>query len=117
MSNMPESFKIYKEKVTVSVNGKDEIYELFPLSGVHYGKFMNVLKAMPKDENDTDIIGKFSEDDVKVIHMLLMHMFKDSYNLTSPDDIRNLDLTISKNLFAFLPVLLQVNLPNVEEKV
>lgn len=115
MSNLPESFKVYKQKVSINIDGVSVEYELYPLSGLHYGEFMEVLRSMPTDNADADnIFNTLTKPVVDKAHMLLMHMFKKSYDLNTPEDLDQLDMTISKNFINMLPVLMEINLPKGE---
>lgn len=120
--SLPESFKVYKKKVTVMIDDKEENFDLLPLTGTHYAKFMTLFKKTNhepdpslSDEENMKIAGnKFfdslTEEDLKVYHSLILEMFVKSYNAKG-DEVLNLDMFISKNLLLLISVLPEVNLP------
>jgi len=114
--SLPDSFRVYKQKVNVTINGKEEEFELLPLSGQYYGDFMDIMKIMPSGEDDGgNFMDNFSPEITNKIHMLLMQTFKESLGIVDDRDISDLDKTISKNFINLIPVLATVNLPKVAD--
>jgi len=118
--SLPESFKVFKKKVVVIIGGKEEVFELLPLSGAFYGDFLLLFNKMigskvdkdakPEDVGN-DIINRMTKADFDLFHKLLLETFVTSYDAKG-DEVKSLDLFISKNLLSLMPVLMKVNLPD-----
>ena len=99
-------FKVYKKDVVVKINGKDQTFSLLPLSGRYLPKLMGLAAGKNKDSEGNVLFG---EDDFSLFHELVMEMVKYSYGIDDKKDIEEMDLFISQNLMAFIPVLFEVN--------
>lgn len=121
---MKEEFLMYKEEVTVSINGEDKKYELLPLCGNRYGEFIEIMKKFEDVNEDESLasdtkerfLESMDEKVITIVHSMLLETFIDSYNIKADDEKKHMDRFISKNLFSLIPVLFTVNLPknNVE---
>jgi hypothetical protein len=123
---LPEKFKVYKKEVKINIMGKEESFELLPLSGSFYSDFLILFRKGGSSEVDIDpslsdedkahkrgeaFFDSLTKEDLETYHKLLLETFASSYD-AKPADLKELDLFVSANLISLIPVLVTVNLPN-----
>lgn len=99
-------FEVYAKDVTI--NGKT--YTVKPLPGKHLPKLYKLIGKMQGISGDGDkVFEVLGEESVADLHELAVEMLHRSNPAASKDDV---DLFVSQNLIAILPVVLEVHFNN-----
>ena len=118
-----EEFKVYREEVVVKTRSGEKKFNLLPLSGRYYGKFMRVAskfmdankeEGLSKEEQSANFLKSIDEETFTNLHLLVLETIKHSMRITNKDELEQLDLFVSQNLMSFVAPLISVNLGQEE---
>lgn len=114
---MRAEFEVYGKDITIKTKLGEKKFKLLPLSGRFYKKIMSAIRAFPQNEGATqeEMMAALDEDTVGKLHELCFETLRYSEKVTEKQDLENLDLFVSQNLFQIIPGVIEVNISAPDE--